>query len=113
MMCTIFVKIILSSALNAMIYYQGTIGSYKQWADIIGDQSWTFDKLLRFFAKRITYSPPNAQLCVANASVPPPQNPFAFNGTGPLHVVVFNTTRLALLDPFTSSLFADKPLASL
>jgi choline dehydrogenase len=41
---------------------------------------------LPYFAKGITYSPPNAQLRAANASVPPPENPFAFNGTGPLHV---------------------------
>jgi choline dehydrogenase len=86
MMCMVFAEIFCSSALNAMIYNRGTIGSYKQWADIVGDESWTFDKLLPYFAKGITYSPPNAQLRAANASVPPPENPFAFNGTGPLHV---------------------------
>jgi choline dehydrogenase len=85
-MCMVLAEIFCSSALNAMIYNRGTIGSYKQWADIVGDESWTFDKLLPYFAKGITYSPPNAQLRAANASVPPPENPFAFNGTGPLHV---------------------------
>lgn len=77
---------LISSALNAMIYNRGTIGSYKQWADLVGDDSWIFDNLLSYFARGITYSPANSQLRAANASVPPPANPLAFSGTGPLHV---------------------------
>lgn len=75
-----------SSALNAMIYNRGTADSYKQWADLVGDDSWTFDKLLPYFSRGITYSPVNSQLRAANASVPPPANPLAFQGSGPLHV---------------------------
>lgn len=75
-----------SSALNAMIYNRGTTGSYKKWANLVDDDSWTFENTLPFFARGITYSPANTELRAANASVPPPANPLAFNGTGPLHV---------------------------
>lgn len=69
-----------------MIYNRGTVGSYKQWAELVGDDSWTFDSLLPYFSRGITYSPADTNLRAANASVPPPANPLAFNGTGPLHV---------------------------
>ena len=69
-----------------MIYNRGTIGSYSTWADLVDDESWSFQHLLPFFARGITYSPADAELRAANASVPPPANPLAFNGTGPLHV---------------------------
>jgi choline dehydrogenase len=75
-----------SSALNAMIYNRGTMGSCRAWADLVDDDSWAFANLLPFFTRGITYSPADAELRAANASVPPPANPRAFNGTGPLHV---------------------------
>jgi hypothetical protein len=49
-MCMIFAKIFFSLALNAMIYNRGTIGSYKKWVDIAGDESQKFDDLLPYFA---------------------------------------------------------------
>lgn len=55
-------------------------------ADLVGDDAWTFDKLLPYFSQGITYWPGNASMRAANASVPPPANPLAFNGSGPLHV---------------------------
>jgi choline dehydrogenase len=75
-----------SSALNAMIYNRGTYGSQQAWADLVGDNAWTFDNLLPYFSRGITYSPGNATLRAANASVPLPANPLAYNGTGPLHI---------------------------
>ena len=70
-----------------MLYNRGTIGSYRAWADLVGDDAWTFENLLPFFAKGIYYSPPNMTLRAANASVPPPANPKAFSSTGgPLQV---------------------------
>lgn len=76
----------LSSATNAMIYNRGTYGSQQVWADLVEDEAWTFDNLLPYFSRGITYSSGDAQLRAANASVPPPANPLAFNGSGPLHV---------------------------
>ncbi|KAK5741183.1 hypothetical protein LTR17_004123 [Elasticomyces elasticus] len=76
-----------SSAQNAMIYNRGTIGSYQMWADQVGDQSWTFENLLPYFSRGIHYSPANAELRAANASVPPPRNPKAYSAKGgPLQV---------------------------
>ncbi|QIW98368.1 hypothetical protein AMS68_003886 [Peltaster fructicola] len=76
-----------SSAQNAMIYNRGTIGSYQAWADLVGDQSWTFDNLLPYFARGIQYSPPNTALRAANASVPPPADSRAYSRRGgPLQV---------------------------
>lgn len=75
-----------SSAQNAMIYNRGTYGSQQMWADIVGDDAWTFDNLLPYFSRGINYYGGNDTLRAANASVPTPANPAAFNGTGPLQV---------------------------
>lgn len=71
-----------------MIYNRGTIGSYQVWADMVGDETWTFENLLPYFAKGIHFSPPNTTLRAANASdIPPPANPDAFIPSGgPLQV---------------------------
>jgi choline dehydrogenase len=70
-----------------MIYNRGTIGSYQAWADLVGDQGWTFDNLLPYFSRGIHYSPANTTFRAANASVPPPRNPEAYNKSGgPLQV---------------------------
>ncbi|KAK5125723.1 hypothetical protein LTR85_011997 [Meristemomyces frigidus] len=75
---------IYSSAQNAMIYNRGAIGSYQAWANLVGDQSWTFDNLLPYFSRGIHYSPPNTELRAANASVPAPANPQVYSATGGL-----------------------------
>jgi len=86
-----------SSALNANIYNRGTRGSYQQWADIVGDDSYTFDNWLPFFAKGTNYSLPNTTLRAANATVPVPVNVSAQYSGGPVHISYSN---FAL--PFTS-----------
>jgi len=76
-----------SSAQNAMIYNRGTIGSFQAWAELVGDQSWTFENLLPHFSRGIHYSPADMELRAKNASVPLPKNPKAYNETGgPLQV---------------------------
>ncbi|KAI5362869.1 putative glucose-methanol-choline oxidoreductase, FAD/NAD(P)-binding domain superfamily [Septoria linicola] len=75
-----------SSAQNAMIYNRGTYGSQQQWAELVGDDAWTFDDLLPYYARGIAYWPGDPAIRAANASVPLPVNPLAFNDTGPLHV---------------------------
>jgi hypothetical protein len=37
-----------------MIYNRGTYGSQQMWANIVGDDAWTFDNLLPYFAKVVT-----------------------------------------------------------
>jgi choline dehydrogenase len=48
-----------SSALNTMAYHRATVGSYQLWADVVGDQSYTFSRLLDYFKQSSTLTPPN------------------------------------------------------
>lgn len=48
-----------SSALNTMAYHRGSVGAYQRWADLVGDQSYTFDRLLPYFKRTSTLTPPN------------------------------------------------------
>jgi choline dehydrogenase len=47
------------SALNSMAFHRATIGTYQQWAEIVGDDTYTFDKLLPYFKKSVQLTPPN------------------------------------------------------
>jgi choline dehydrogenase len=53
-----------------MIYQRGTNASYQRWADLVGDESYTFDRLLPYFERSICFTPPNAALRFANSSPP-------------------------------------------
>lgn len=57
-----------SSALNANVYNRGTISSYQQWAELVGDSSYCFENWLPYFAKGINYTVPNG-IRAPNASV--------------------------------------------
>jgi choline dehydrogenase len=53
-----------------MGYNRGTIGTYQYWADLVGDQSYTWPNLLPYFKKSTTFTPPNLKKRVpANATV--------------------------------------------
>ena len=68
-----------------MAYQRGTKSSYQKWADVVGDQSYTFDQLLPFFEKSIKFTPPNNELRFANGT--PEYDPSVLgNGTGLLSV---------------------------
>lgn len=51
-----------------MIYQRGTNASYQRWADLVDDDSYTFDRLLPYFERSICFTPPNAALRFANSS---------------------------------------------
>ena len=74
-----------SSARNFMWYQRGSTGSYQQWADIVGDQSYTFSNLLTYFKKSVQFSPPNQGARAANATPLYDASVFSSSG-GPLHV---------------------------
>lgn len=38
---------------------RGTKGTYQRWAEVVGDDSYAFNKILRFFAKSPAFTPPN------------------------------------------------------
>jgi len=68
-----------------MAYQRGTKASYQRWADTVGDQSYTFDRLLPFFEKSLKFTPPNMELRFANGT--PEYDPTVLgNGSGPLSV---------------------------
>jgi choline dehydrogenase len=56
---------LFSSVLNGMLYNRGTIGSSQVWADLVGDDSWSFENILPFFARGVTYSPGECQRAAA------------------------------------------------
>ncbi|KAI0872389.1 glucose-methanol-choline oxidoreductase [Hypoxylon argillaceum] len=71
------------SARNFMIYHRGTNGSYQKWADMVGDDSYTFENLLPYFEKSVHLSPPRNDLRLKNAT--PEYDPKVF-GNGSLGV---------------------------
>ncbi|KAL8912052.1 MAG: hypothetical protein Q9171_002905 [Xanthocarpia ochracea] len=74
-----------SSARNYMVYQRGTIASYQRWADTVGDQSYTFERLLPFFEKSLKFTPPDENLRFANGTAE--YDPTVLgNGSGPLSV---------------------------
>ncbi|KAJ5033354.1 uncharacterized protein L3040_008472 [Drepanopeziza brunnea f. sp. 'multigermtubi'] len=77
-----------SSARNFMIYQRGTKESYQQWADAVGDDSYTFDNLFPYFQKSVKFTPPGPSRA-ENASAE--YNAAAFSSTGgPLEVSYAN-----------------------
>ncbi|KAL8883526.1 MAG: hypothetical protein Q9192_007120, partial [Flavoplaca navasiana] len=83
-----------SSARNYFVYHRPTVGSMQKWADEVGDQSYTWDRILPFFKKSCNYTPFNRDLYNATIS----QDPSAFDVQGgPLHTSFSNYA-----DPFAS-----------
>ncbi|PQE05631.1 choline dehydrogenase protein [Rutstroemia sp. NJR-2017a BBW] len=74
------------SALNSMAFHRATTGTYRQWADIVGDETYTFDKLLPYFKKSVQLTPPNyAKRNTPNATTLYDPKVFSSSG-GPLQV---------------------------
>lgn len=48
-----------SSTRNYMSYHMGTNGSYKQWAELVGDDSYEFDHFSSWFHKSLNFTPPS------------------------------------------------------
>ena len=74
-----------SSARNYLTYQRPTTQSLKQWADDVGDQSYTFDKFVQYYEKSLTFTPPAANLRPANAT-PEYDSSKVGTGRGPLSV---------------------------
>ncbi len=85
-----------SSALNAMAYHRANKGAYDRWADMVGDQSYTFNNILPYFEKSCHFSPPNeSKRQTPNATVRYDPKTFSFTG-GPLQVSYSNWVDVAL-----------------
>lgn len=76
-----------SSAINTMTYHRATAGAYARWASAVGDQSYTFDRLLPYFKRSSTLTPPNLDKRNApNATVLYDASAFDNSLRGPLQV---------------------------
>lgn len=73
-----------------MIYQRGTTASYQQWADKVGDQSYTFENLLPYFEKSINFSAPDMSVRFAN-STPQYDETVLGDSSGPLSVAFPNS----------------------
>ncbi|KAL8974484.1 MAG: hypothetical protein Q9197_001274 [Variospora fuerteventurae] len=78
-----------SSGRNYLAYQRGTRGSYEQWANLTGDQSYAFDQLLPYFQKSPHFTPPDYVKRGAGSSVLYDPNAFSSAG-GPLQVSYTN-----------------------
>ncbi|KAM3067316.1 hypothetical protein ACMFMG_005323 [Clarireedia jacksonii] len=75
------------TARNFMVYQRSTEGAQQQWADQVGDDSYSFSNILPFYKKSVNFTAPNMELRFAN-STPSFSAEFAANevATGPLSV---------------------------
>ncbi|KAJ5794701.1 hypothetical protein N7457_001300 [Penicillium paradoxum] len=78
-----------SSALNYMIYQRPTRESMTQWAIVVNDSSYTFDKVLPLYKKSVNFTPPNTNYRAENASAAYDADAYDPNG-GPLQVSYSN-----------------------
>lgn len=77
-----------SSARNFIIYQRGTVQSYQQWADRLGDDSYTWDNLQPYFRRSAQFMPPS-NTRFPNASAEYNAAAFAADG-GPLQASYAN-----------------------
>lgn len=77
-----------STARNYMAYNRGTVGSYQRWADEVGDQSYTFDKILPYFQKSLNFTPPDIGKRGVNAT--PQYDTSTLGQAGPLDITYSN-----------------------
>ncbi|OTB05389.1 putative GMC oxidoreductase [Hypoxylon sp. CI-4A] len=57
-----------SSARNFMIYQRGSNGSYQQWADAVGDDSYAWENFLPFFEKSVNFTAADSSLRFSNST---------------------------------------------
>ncbi|KAI0909796.1 GMC oxidoreductase [Ustulina deusta] len=77
------------SGRNYMIYQRPTVGAMDKWAETVNDTSFTFANLLPWLEKSVHFTPPNAELRLANAT--PEYDASSFDhSSGPLSVTYPN-----------------------
>lgn len=83
-----------------MMYIRPDAGSLQKWADMVDDQSYTFDNMLPYFQKSCHFTPPDHATWVPHTA--PEYNPNAYTPKGaPLQVSYYNNVR-----PFSTHLEA-------
>ena len=69
---------------------RGTLGSFQNWADMVGDQSYTFNNVLPYFQKSVTFTPPNFSKRANNSTLNYDISAFNNSLQGPLQVSYVN-----------------------
>lgn len=72
-----------------MAYHRSKKGAYLAWADQVDDQSFTFDNLLLFFKKSVSFTPPNLSLRGGRQVAYDPKS--SSTDGGPLRVSFWNS----------------------
>lgn len=67
-----------------MNYGQTCKGAHQKWADVVDDQSYTYENMLQYYHKAMKYSPPKAGARPANATASLTAADAAINGTLPV-----------------------------
>ncbi|KAL6232367.1 hypothetical protein BDW75DRAFT_217952 [Aspergillus navahoensis] len=70
---------------HILTFTSGTKGSYDQWAEITGDDSWAWDSVLPYFERSVNVTPANKTARFPNTTVTYDPAGFEQSG-GPLHV---------------------------
>ncbi|KAK1982021.1 hypothetical protein LZ30DRAFT_792094 [Colletotrichum cereale] len=81
-----------SSALNFMIHHRPNRGALDAWAEAVNDESYSFDRFLPYFQKSFTFTPPNTEVRLANATTAYVESDFNPSSSSPIHVTYPNWT---------------------
>ncbi|KAK7747585.1 hypothetical protein SLS62_009084 [Diatrype stigma] len=81
-----------SSGRNFMMYIRPDAGSLQKWADMVDDQSYTFDKMLPYFQKSCHFTPPDHATWAPHPVPQYSSKAFVPEG-GPLQVSYYNNVR--------------------
>lgn len=73
-----------------MIYQRPDKGSMQLWADLIGDESYTFDNMMPYFQKSVNFTSPNKELRGSNDTAKANMAAFDEANGGPLRVSYAN-----------------------
>ncbi|KAK2603578.1 hypothetical protein QQS21_004258 [Conoideocrella luteorostrata] len=56
------------SARNYMVYHRPPKGAHKRWADMVGDDAYSWDKFFPWYKKSVNFTAPNMNLRMANST---------------------------------------------
>ncbi|KAI0884089.1 GMC oxidoreductase [Annulohypoxylon maeteangense] len=56
------------SDINFMAYGRTSKGTHQYWADLVGDESYTYDNMVKYYKKTMNFSPPKPDTRLANAT---------------------------------------------
>ncbi|KKK20301.1 hypothetical protein ARAM_002426 [Aspergillus rambellii] len=56
------------SVANSMAYSHSSVGAFQLWADTVGDQSYTYENVVKYYHKSMNFTPPDSETRLANAT---------------------------------------------